>query len=88
MNDIIATTSLYSFLAFPPALLILKFITKKPRWWLVVLFLVLFVVWLGLESRQFEGVGDDVEPLVQSQWLRQYHHRQLKDEVKNGWWAV
>jgi hypothetical protein len=44
VNDIFVSIAIYSFLAFPPALLILKFITKKPGWWLIVLLIVLFVL--------------------------------------------
>lgn len=44
MNDIFVSIAIYSFLAFPPALLILKFIAKKPGWWLIVLLIVLFVL--------------------------------------------
>ncbi|MTW20795.1 hypothetical protein [Allochromatium palmeri] len=44
MNDIFASIAIYSFLAFPPAILILKFITKKPGWWLIFLLMVLFVI--------------------------------------------
>ena len=44
MNDLFASIAICSFLIFPPALLILKFITKKPGWWLVVLIMALFVL--------------------------------------------
>jgi len=44
VNDIFASIVMYSFLAFPPALLILKFTTKKPAWWIIVLLIVLFAL--------------------------------------------
>ena len=44
MNDIIASIAIFSFVVFPPALLVLKFITKKPGWWIIVLLIVLFAL--------------------------------------------
>ncbi len=44
MNDIIASVAVYSLLTLPPALLILKFTTKKPGWWLIVLLVAIFVL--------------------------------------------
>ena len=44
MNDIIASIAIFSFVVFPPALLILKFIAKKPGWWIIALLIVLFAL--------------------------------------------
>ena len=77
MNDIIASISLYSFLAFPPALLILKFITKRPRWWLVVFLLVLFVLlgW-GLVFNAYVEEQEHINELIDQ---KRY------EELPEGW---
>lgn len=44
MNDITGSIVIYSFLAFPPTLLIFRFIAKKPTWWIILLLALLFVL--------------------------------------------
>jgi predicted PurR-regulated permease PerM len=41
---------IFLFLAFPPTLLILRFVAKRPAWWLVVLLAFLFVLagWVSI----------------------------------------
>lgn len=46
MNDAIASLCLFSFLALAPVLLIVKFTTNRPPWWLILR--MIFVVGWGL----------------------------------------
>ena len=66
MADIIASIVIYAFVAFPPALLIVKFITKKPSWWCVVLLMVLFALlgW-GLVFTAYVGEQAHIGELIE-----------------------
>jgi len=77
VNDIIVSIAIYSFLAFPPALLILKFITKKPGWWLIALLIVLFVLlgW-GLVFTAYVAEQDHISELIDQ---KRY------EELPEGW---
>jgi hypothetical protein len=64
----------YVFLAFTPALLAIKFITRKPAWWLVVLLIVLlgWSIVIG---------GYIAEQSHISELIKQGRH----DELPKGW---
>ena len=66
-----------SLLAFPPALLILKFITKKPSWWLIVLLIALFTLlgW-GLIITAYVGEQARISELIDQ---KRY------EELPEGW---
>jgi len=77
VNDIFVSIAIYSFLAFPPALLILKFIIKKPGWWLIVLLIVLFVLlgW-GLVFTAFVEEQTRISELID---------QERYEELPEGW---
>ena len=77
MNDIIASIAIFSFVVFPPALLILKFITKKPGWWITTLLIVLFALlgW-GLVFTAFVEEQNRISELI---------HQERYDELLEGW---
>jgi len=77
LNDVIASTVIYSFLAFPPALLTFKFIKKRPRWWLIVLLVILFAVlgW-GLVIAAYVGEQARISELIDQ---KRY------EELPEGW---
>ena len=77
MNDLIAAAAIFSFLAFPPVLLSIKFRTRKPAWWLVALLTVMFIliVWSAVF---FAYVGEQERI---SELLDQKRY----DELPEGW---
>jgi hypothetical protein len=68
---------IYSFLLFPPALLTIKFITRKPRWWLIVLLVILFALlsW-GLVITAYVGEQARISELIDQ---KRY------EELPKGW---
>ena len=77
MNDIFTSIVMYSFLAFPPALLILKFATRKPAWWLILLLIVLFALlgWVAVFNAYVEEQLRIAELIDQGRY----------EELPNGW---
>ena len=77
MNDVIISILIYSFLLFPPALLTIKFITRKPRWWLIVLLVILFALlsW-GLVITAYVGEQARISELIDQ---KRY------EELPKGW---
>lgn len=77
MNDVIISILIYSFLLFPPALLTIKFITRKPRWWLIVLLVILFALlaW-GLVITAYVGEQARISELIDQ---KRY------EELPEGW---
>ena len=65
MDDIITSIAIYSLLALPPALLIFRFVTKKPGWWLIALLIVLFVLtgW-GLVFTAYVAEQEHIRELI------------------------
>lgn len=68
---------IFLFLAFPPALLILRFVTKRPAWWIVALLAVLFVL-AGWVSVVGAFVADQVH-------IGELIDQGRDDELPDGW---
>lgn len=74
MNSSLTSVVLYLFVVFTPALLVIKFITRKPAWWLVLL-LIILVGW-GLAI-----LGYMLEQIHISELIKQGRN----DELPVGW---
>ena len=77
MDDIITSIAIYSLLALPPALLIFRFVTKKPGWWLIALLIVLFVLtgW-GLVFTAYVAEQEHISELIE---------QERYEELPEGW---
>ena len=42
MNDILVSLCFFSFFALTPILLVIKFVTNRPAWWLIIITIVVF----------------------------------------------
>ena len=60
MNDLLASLCVFAFLALPPVLLVIRFTTHKPAWWLIVM-LALVLGWILVAATyvfHHQGIND------------------------------
>lgn len=77
MTDVTDSIVFYLFLAFPPALLFLRFMARKPAWWKILLLALLFVLvsWLSIVG-VFVAEQAHISELIQ---------QGRDDELPEGW---